>query len=119
MEHYISALHAQQEAISGDTAILFTDSAGNPYLVLSDGMGTGKNAAIESRMTTEMFRKFISGGVTGTAAIRMMNRLLLMKSPQETFATLDAAQFDLDFGALTMLKSGAAATLIRHDGKVS
>ena len=88
-------------------------------MVLSDGMGTGKNAAVESRMTTEMFRKFISGGVSGTAAVRMMNGLLLTKSPQETFATLDVAQFDLDAGELTMMKSGAAATLIRHAGKVS
>ncbi len=82
-------------------------------------MGTGKYAAIESRMTTEMFRKFVSGGITGTAAVRMMNGLLLTKSPQETFATLDVAKFDLDAGALTIMKSGAAATLIRHDGKVS
>lgn len=119
LEHYSSALHAHQETISGDTAIAFTDNAGNPYLVLSDGMGTGKNAAVESRMTTEMFRKFISGGVSGTAAVRMMNGLLLTKSPQETFATLDVAQFDLDAGELTMMKSGAAATLIRHAGKVS
>ncbi len=119
LEHYTSALHAAQETISGDTAIRFTDSAGNPYFVLSDGMGTGKNAAVESRMTAEMFRKFISGGVTGTAAIRMMNGLLLTKSPRETFATLDVAQFNLDEGSLTMLKSGAAATLIRHAGKVS
>ena len=71
-------------------------------------MGTGKNAAIESRMTTELFRKFISGGICGTAAIRMMNGLLLTKSPQETFATLDVARFDLDAGEMTMMKSGAA-----------
>ena len=119
LEHFTSALHASQETISGDTALLFTDNAGNPYLVLSDGMGTGKNAAIESRMTTELFRKFISGGICGTAATRMMNGLLLTKSPQETFATLDVARFDLDAGEMTMMKSGAAATLIRHGGKVS
>jgi len=119
LEHFTSALHASQETISGDTALLFTDNAGNPYLVLSDGMGTGKNAAIESRMTTELFRKFISGGICGAAAIRMMNGLLLTKSPQETFATLDVARFDLDAGEMTMMKSGAAATLIRHGGKVS
>ena len=119
LEHFTSALHASQETISGDTALLFTDNAGNPYLVLSDGMGTGKNAAIESRMTTELFRKFISGGICGPAAIRMMNGLLLTKSPQETFATLDVARFDLDAGEMTMMKSGAAATLIRHGGKVS
>lgn len=118
LEHFTASLHAAQETISGDTAVLFTDSAGNPYLVLSDGMGTGKNAAVESRMTTELFRKFICGGISGTAAVRMMNGLLLTKSPSESFATLDAARFDLDAGRLTMLKSGAAATLIRHNGKV-
>lgn len=119
LEHYASALHAQQESISGDTAILFNDNAGNPCLVLSDGMGTGKHAAVESRMTTEMFRKFICGGISFSAAIRMMNGLLLTKSPAESFATLDVAQFDLDGGKLTILKSGAAATLIRHGGKVA
>lgn len=119
LEHYSSALHAGQETISGDTSILFTDCSGNPYLVLSDGMGTGKNAAVKSRMTTEIFRKFVNGGITGMAAVRMMNGLLLTKSPQETFATLDVAQFDLDAGELTIMKSGAAATLILHADKVS
>ncbi len=119
LEHYTSALHARQETISGDTAILFNDNAGNPCLVLSDGMGTGKQAAVESRMTAEMFRKFICGGISSSAAIRMINGLLLTKSPAETFATLDVAQFDLDGGNLTILKSGAAATLIRHGGKVA
>ena len=82
-------------------------------------MGTGKHAAVESRMTTELFRKFLTGGISGTAAVRMMNGILLTKSPEESFATLDVAQFDLDAGELTILKSGAAATLIRHAGKVS
>ncbi len=119
LEQYISARHAQQESLSGDTAVSFTDSTGNPCLVLSDGMGTGKHAAVESRMTTELFRKFLTGGISGTAAVRMMNGILLTKSPEESFATLDVAQFDLDAGELTILKSGAAATLIRHAGKVS
>lgn len=118
LEHFTASLHAAQEALSGDTALLFTDDAGNPYFVLSDGMGTGKNAAVESRMTTELFRTCISGGISGTIAIRIMNGLLLTKSPSESFATLDVAQFDLDAGKLTMLKSGAAATLIRHNGEV-
>ena len=59
-------------------------------------------------MTTELFRKFISGGISGTAAVRMMNGLLLTKSPQETFATLDVARFDLDAGCLTMMNSDTA-----------
>ncbi len=119
LKHYAVARHACQETVSGDTAIAFSDSLGNPYLVLSDGMGTGTEAAIESRMTVQLFRRLISGGITGVAAIQLMNGLLRTKSPSESFATLDVAQFDLDHGTLTMMKSGAAATLIRHSGKVS
>lgn len=119
LEHFSAGRHAYQENISGDASLIFHDDAGNPCIVLSDGMGTGAHAAVESRMATEMFRKFLSGGIQSSAAVRMMNGLLLTKSPEESFATLDVAQFSLDDGALTILKSGAAATLIRHGGKVS
>jgi stage II sporulation protein E len=97
---------------------LFRDGAGCAYVVLSDGMGTGKSAAVESRMTTEMFRKLISSGVSYASALRMINGLMLTKSEQEGFATLDAACFDLDSGEMTLIKSGAASTLLRHNGKV-
>lgn len=104
--------------ISGDTSISFQDGAGNIYVVISDGMGTGKNAAVESKMTTEMFRKLICSGISYNSAIRLMNGLMITKSEKESFATLDAAKIDLDCGEMTLIKAGASSTLILQGDSV-
>lgn len=109
---------AENGNVSGDTTDLFRDGSGCAYVVLSDGMGTGKSAAVESRMTAEMFRKLISSGVSYDSALRVINGLMLTKSEQEGFATLDAARFDLDSGEMTLIKSGASSTLLRLGGEV-
>lgn len=119
LEQYtVSVPATEEEEMSGDTAIRFQDGTGCTYIVLSDGMGTGANAAVESKMTAEMFRKLICSGISHTAAIRLMNGLMVTKSAGEAFATLDAACVDLDDGKLTLLKCGAASTLIRQGNTI-
>ncbi len=113
-----SSKRCAEGGISGDTTVQFRDGAGGAYVVLSDGMGTGKSAAVESRMTAEMFRKLISSGISHRSALRMLNGLMLTKSERESFATLDAARFDLDSGEMTILKSGAASSLLRQGDEV-
>ncbi|MBQ8724576.1 MAG: SpoIIE family protein phosphatase, partial [Oscillospiraceae bacterium] len=109
---------AESGEISGDTTVLFRDGDGCAYAVLSDGMGTGKEAAVESKMTAEMFRKLVSSGVSCDSALRIINGIMLTKSEQESFATFDAARFDLDSGEMTLIKSGASSTLLRQGSKV-
>ncbi len=109
---------AESGEVSGDTTVLFRDGDGCAYAVLSDGMGTGKSAAIESKMTAEMFRKLVSSGVSCDSALRIINGIMLTKSEQESFATFDAARFDLDSGEITLIKSGASSTLLRQGDKV-
>lgn len=118
LRHYTAGLCADDGEISGDTAVLYRDGTGSAYAVLSDGMGTGRAAAVESRMTAEMFRKLTSSGVAWEGAVRMINGLMHTKSDQETFATLDAVRFDLDSCTAEIIKSGAASTLIRKGEKV-
>ncbi len=106
-------------AVSGDTALLFRSTEGQAYAVLSDGMGTGGSAAVESRMTAEMFQRLISSGISETAALRIINGLMLTKSEHEGFATLDAVNFNLDDGQTTLLKLGASSTILRQGDKIS
>ena len=103
---------------NGDTHTVFTDGCEAGYVVLSDGMGTGSEASLESRMVVGMFRRLIMGGVDHTSAIKLINSIMVTKSGDESFATLDALKIDLDECELTLIKSGAAATLIRHRGNV-
>ena len=65
-----------------------------------------------------MFRKLISCGVDYNSAIKLINSVMLTKSREESFATLDAVRVDLDECGLTIIKSGATATLVRHRGNV-
>lgn len=115
---YGTALSANAEEENGDTSAVFSDGTGISYVILSDGMGSGRSAAIESRMVVMMFRKLIASGVNYTSAIKLINSIMLTKSQNEAFATLDAARIDLDKCEMTLIKSGASATLIRHRGQV-
>lgn len=115
---YGTALSANEEEENGDTSAVFSDGTGISYVILSDGMGSGRSAAIESRMVVMMFRKLIASGVNYTSAIKLINSIMLTKSQNEAFATLDAARIDLDKCEMTLIKSGASATLIRHRGQV-
>lgn len=103
---------------SGDTSMTFSDGTGAAYVILSDGMGSGRNAAVESKLVVRMFRKLITCGADYNSAIRLINSIMVTKSGEESFATLDAVRIDLDNCGLTVIKSGAAATLIRHRGNV-
>lgn len=109
---------AENGNVSGDTSVIFYDGTGSAYAVLSDGMGTGKAAAVESRMTTEMFRKLKSSGIDTESSVRIINGLMLTKSEQESFATLDAACFDLDSCEMKLMKAGAASSIIKQGNKV-
>lgn len=109
---------AVEDEESGDTFMIFGDGTGTGYIVLSDGMGSGKDAAFESSLAAGLFRRLICSGTDCQAAVRMINSIMFSKSREEAFATLDILIADLDSGELTSLKSGAAATMVRHGGNV-
>ena len=104
--------------ISGDSSSVFADSSGVQYVVLSDGMGSGKNAAVDSHMVIGMFRRLVCGGMKPESAVRVVNSVMVTKSREESFATLDAAIIDLDSCTMTSVKSGAAPTIIRRGNDV-
>jgi stage II sporulation protein E len=103
---------------NGDTHAVFCDGEGTAYVTLSDGMGTGREAAAQSRLVVGLFRRLVTSGVDFDSAVKLINSVMVTKSRDESFATLDAVRLDLDECGLTVIKSGAAATLIRHRGSV-
>lgn len=118
MEVYGASMCAKGSDENGDTSTVFTDGTGIGYVILSDGMGSGKSASLESKLVVKMFRKLINSGVGCTSAIKLINSIMVAKSGDESFATLDAVRIDLDSCGLTVIKSGASATLIRHRGNI-
>lgn len=118
LQSCVKSMCAINSPESGDSSDIFTDGIGNSYVVLSDGMGSGKSAALESRMVVSMFHKLIVSGVEYLSAIKLINSIMLNKSRNEAFATLDAVRIDMDTCGLVVIKSGASATLIRHKNQV-
>ena len=102
----------------GDHSDAFTDAAGDQYLVLSDGMGSGSTASLASRIAVRTFRRMVQSGMQVPTAIRLVNSMLMTETSTENFATLDVLHFHADCGELSLYKSGAAATLFCHRGQV-
>lgn len=107
-----------REKTSGDTDHFFRDGFGNVYLLISDGMGSGVKAAVESCMTVSLMTRIIRAGLGVNAAIRLINLLLLTKSADESFATVDLMKLNLFSGKAEIIKLGAAQTFIRSNGTV-
>lgn len=110
---------ADDENVCGDYYRTFRDSDDRYIVILSDGMGTGNRAAIDSAMTTELFSTLIRSGLGFSSALSIVNSALLIKSSDESLATLDVVCIDLYTGRADFMKAGAAATFIRHKDSVA
>ncbi len=106
-----------KNALCGDNCTFFTDRMGRARMILSDGMGTGGAAAVDSKMTISLISRLIKAGIGFDAALRLVNSALLVKSGEESLATVDAADFDLYSGRVSFYKAGAAPTFIIKSGK--
>lgn len=93
-----------------------TDS--KAYVILSDGMGTGGRAAIDSAMTVELFSRLIKAGISTDTALSITNSALSVKSDDESLSTLDVAEIDLFTGSAVLLKAGAAPSFYTVSGRV-
>ena len=98
--------------ICGDTCTCFTDSSQFFNVIIADGMGKGKTAAIDSAMTVTLVSKLIKSGFDYSNSVKMINSALLVKSDEESLSTVDAAQLDLYTGKLSIMKAGAPLTII-------
>ncbi len=105
--------------VCGDYYRSFRDENGRYIIILSDGMGTGSRAAVDSAMAAELFSKLVKSGLSFDSALSIANSALLVKSSDESLATLDVVCVDLYTGKTDFMKAGAAATFVRHAQSVA
>lgn len=88
-------------------------------MILSDGMGTGPRAALDSAMASGLMARLVKAGFGFQSALRLVNSSLLLKSRDESLATLDIVKIDLYTGKAVFYKAGAAPSVIRRqNGKL-
>ena len=104
--------------VCGDCYESFTDAQGLLYVVLSDGMGSGSRARVDSALACSVLAKLIKSGIPLSAALETVNTSLMVKSADESFATLDICRIDLNTGECEVYKAGAATTYIKSSDRL-
>lgn len=106
------------ETLCGDTVQLCPLNGG-VLAVLSDGMGCGGQAAVDSAIAAGITQRLWQADFTPDAILQTVEAALLVKSRTESLATLDVAMLDTHTGRLDLYKAGAATTLLCSQGRVS
>jgi len=100
--------------LSGDSFNTMELGPGKQALAISDGMGNGERAHQESKETLTLLQSILQSGIEETVAIKSINSVLALRSPEEMFATLDLAIIDLQTAKTKFLKIGSTPSFIRR-----
>ncbi|HEX2952884.1 MAG TPA: SpoIIE family protein phosphatase [Bacillota bacterium] len=104
---------------SGDSHTFMEMKEGYFVSILSDGMGVGPKAAVESGATVSILEQLLRAGLNREFALQMVNTVILLRNQEETFATLDMALIDLYTAQTEFIKVGAAPTYIKSGKDVT
>lgn len=105
--------------LCGDSYSFFNDGSGRMIVILSDGMGTGGRAAVDGAMASDIMARLSKAGLDFESALKIVNSSLLVKSSDESLATVDIVCIDLFSGDVEIIKAGAPLTLVRNKNKVT
>lgn len=110
----VAAMKKEGEPVSGDRGTYFKTEQGVLCVLLSDGMGSGEQAARESISVVRILEKFLRSGVEPGTAMKLLNSVMLLKNGDSWgYATVDLMCIDLFTGQAGFYKYGAAPSYIR------
>ena len=107
---------AAQGEVSGDAVQQFCSPTA-AQMILCDGMGTGRPAAVDGNLAAELTARLLKAGIPAELAARLVNVALALKSEEESGATLDLISVDLYTGTARLFKAGAAPGFLVHGGR--
>ena len=68
-------------------------------------------------MARGIFSQLVKAGIGFDTALKIVNSALVVKSGDESLATIDVAVLDLFSGCVELRKAGAPVTILRQDGQ--
>ncbi len=107
VEHLTAGKALSGEAVSGDTVSVFEAPTGYCCLLVCDGMGSGRAAAVASRIAASFLEHLLVAGVPAPVIFKMVSSFLLARS-EECHATADLCRLDLFLARAEVTKCGAA-----------
>lgn len=114
VETGVAGVAKDGDVLSGDSFTIMELGNGKFAVALSDGMGNGARARMESSAALSMLEQLLQSGIDERLAIKSVNSVLLLRSPDETFATVDLALIDLYAAHATLLKIGSTPSFIKR-----
>lgn len=106
------------QLLSGDCFKIMEFGSGKMALAMSDGMGNGERAYMESSSTLELLQQLLESGMEETLSIKSVNTVLSLRSPDEVFATVDLALIDQHNGQAKFIKTGSTPSFIKRGREV-
>jgi serine/threonine protein phosphatase PrpC len=104
--------------LSGDAWVVRALPGARLLVALSDGMGAGAAAAVESEPTVHLADRLLATGFGARTTAQTVNALMVLEGSEDTFATLDLALIDLASGDAEFVKIGAPPTLLVRRGRL-
>lgn len=114
----VAHINYKNNLVCGDTSESFYDGRGRFITVLSDGMGTGGRAAVDSAMASALMSRLLRSGFGYDCSLKIVNSAMMFRSTDESLATLDISCLDLFSGVCELRKAGAGPTYALRSGRV-
>lgn len=105
----------------GDSLSLFKNKDNRFFALISDGMGSGREASEAAEICSGFLRGMLTRGGVNCEMLSALNGLLCGRnegSAYECSATVDLMELDLISGEASFFKSGAAPTYVFRDGSL-
>ena len=113
----VASIAGEREEVSGDTATAFESNSGYFYALISDGMGSGKEAKETSSLVADFMTRALEFNPEGQTVLRILNHTVRHRR-RECSATVDLFSVDLYRGDAEFLKSGAAASYVKRGSSI-
>jgi len=104
--------------LSGDSFNISELGSGKFAVAVSDGMGNGERAKLESSGALAILQQFLQSGMDEQLAIKSVNSVLLLRSADEMYTTIDLALIDMYTAQTTFLKIGSTPSFIRRGNEI-
>lgn len=114
----IRQVNRDYSEVSGDSVESFMADNYKHYVIISDGMGSGRKAKSESKVTIKLLKEFLMSGFGVRTAVDIINSALCLKLDDEYFSTVDILCIDLMTGICEFFKIGSAESIIMHGANV-
>jgi stage II sporulation protein E len=112
---YTGLASVAKKGVCGDSHSFYGLENGKYMMLICDGMGSGSKARRESEGTAMLLENFFHAEFDEKTILSTINKLLILKSPDEMFSTVDMCVIDLVKGKLKFTKIGAPHSyLIRN-----